>query len=186
MGTQILTVKLPCIVSICDTWITESYSSKKNLKAVHQAHPRDSPAHEESSEEPPWRRRTTYEEVSPFVKAAGGEVEGKSEEGIKTASLKAALYRTSQWFTKSNDKMILYVEFWTREEVLETIPSCSHCYRLAYHPWVIRTSRENFSIAEDSSSGKLHRLVDKNLEREVLIRKNRQYPIGFLFCELWS
>ena len=43
-----------------------------------------------------------------------------------------------------------------------------------------------FSTAEDSSSGKLHRLVDKNLEREVLIQKNRQYPIGFLLCELWS
>lgn len=107
MGTQILTVKLPCIVSTCDTCITESYSSKKNLKVVRQAHPRDSPAHEESSEESPWGRRTTYEEVSSFVKAAGGEVEGRSEEGIKTASLKAGLYRTSRWFTKSNDKMIL-------------------------------------------------------------------------------
>lgn len=106
-------------------------------------------------------------------------LEEKWREGVKKASKQPVWeqqlqnYLTMVHQVKQQDDPI---EFWTREEVLRDYPQVAViAIDLLIIPGSSAPIERTFSTAGDASSGKRNRLADKNLEREVLIRKNRQY-----------
>ena len=106
-------------------------------------------------------------------------LEEKLKEGVKKAS------KTPQWeqqlenyikvvhrFQQRDDP----IAFWTTQEVLRDYPNLAVItIDLLIVPGSSAPVERTFSTAEHASSGKRNRLADKNLEREVLIRKNKQY-----------
>ena len=68
------------------------------------------------------------------------------------------------------------ITFWTNEEVAQNFPLLSViAIDLLIIPGSSAPVERMFSTTGDASSGKRNQLTDKNLEREIMIRKNRQY-----------
>ena len=65
------------------------------------------------------------------------------------------------------------ITFWTNEDMVRNYPLLSV---IAVDLLIVPgSSAPAFSTAGDAASGKRNRLTDKNLEREVLIKKNKIY-----------
>lgn len=68
------------------------------------------------------------------------------------------------------------VAFWLEDEITRDYSQLSViAVDLLIVPGSSAPVERTFSTAGDASSGKRNRLSDKNLEREILIRKNKQY-----------
>ena len=123
--------------------------------------PTDSPAHEESSGEPPMKK---FHHLSRLL-------EEKWREGVKKASKQPAWEQQLQNYlslvhqVKQQDDPI---EFWTREEVLRDYPQVAViAIDLLIIPGSSAPIERTFSTAGDASSGKRNRLADKNLEPQT-------------------
>ena len=110
-------------------------------------------------------------------------LEEKWKEGVKKAASKESKqpmweqqlenYVKTIHSVKQNDGP---VEFWMKEEVLRNYPQLAVIViDLLIIPGSSAPVERTFSTAGDASSGKRNRLTDRNLEREVLIRKNKRY-----------
>ena len=110
-------------------------------------------------------------------------LEEKWKEGVKKAASKESKqpmweqqlenYVKTIHSVKQNDDP---VEFWMKEEVLRNYPQLAViAIDLLIIPGSSAPVERTFSTAGDASSGKRNRLTDRNLEREVLIRKNKRY-----------
>ena len=104
----------------------------------------------------------------------------KLKEGAKKASKKPQWEQQLENYTKAVHHRFQQhddpIAFWTTEEVLRDYPNLAViAIDLLIIPGSSAPVERTFSTAGHASSGKRNRLADKNLEREVLIRKNKQY-----------
>ena len=75
--------------------------------------------------------------------------------------------------------------FWLDEEVARDYSQLSViAIDLLIVPGSSAPVERTFSTAGDACSGKRNRLTDKNLEREVLIRKKQTVSLSFFFNNL--
>lgn len=127
-----------------------------------------SPAHDDPSEEPPLKRFCHLSRL----------LEEKWKEGVKRASEES---KQPTWEQQLDNylKSIQPVQhpdpvaFWLDEEVARDYSQIA--IDLLMVPGSSAPVERTFSTAGDACSGKRNRLTDKNLEREILIRKNKQY-----------
>lgn len=110
-------------------------------------------------------------------KHLGKVLEEKVKEGLeKTSHLPPGKAEIEQYFSsvhsvaESVDPITFWLENETKYPLLSSLAIDVLCIPASSAP-VERT----FSTAGESTSGRRNRLSDKNLEREVLIRKNRHY-----------
>ena len=100
-------------------------------------------------------------------------------EGVKKASKQPAWEEELERYVKMIHPVKQQddaVTFWTNEDVVRNYPLLSViAVDLLIVPGSSAPVERTFSTAGDAASGKRNRLTDKNLEREVLIRKNKVY-----------
>ena len=104
-------------------------------------------------------------------------LELKMREGLeKTSQMPAGKAEIEQYFSsvitmsEREDPITFWIEKEANYPLLSSYATDILCIPASSAP-VERT----FSTAGESTSGRRNRLSDKNLEREVLLRKNRQY-----------
>ena len=102
------------------------------------------------------------------------------KEGVKKASKNPQWEQQLENYTKAVHHKFQQHEdsiaFWTTQVVLRDYPNLAViAIDLLIVPSSLAPVERTFSTAGHASSEKHNRLADKNLEREVLIRKNKQY-----------
>lgn len=106
-------------------------------------------------------------------------LEEKWKEGVKKASKQPAWEEELERYVKMIHPVKQQddpVTIWTNEDMVRNYPLLSVvAVDLLIVPGSSAPVERTFSTAGDAASGKRNRLTDKNLEREVLIRKNKNY-----------
>ena len=122
---------------------------------------------QDETEEPPVKR---FHHLSKLLQERARE---GIEQVAKTPPGKQELEHYLQNFQPLSDQMDA-VDFWVENE--KTYPLLSSmAVDILTIPGSSTAVERVFSVAGESTSGKRNRLADKNLEREVLIRKNKMY-----------
>ena len=123
------------------------------------------------NEEPPLKRFKHLNCVSAFLRS---KEDGESSKTTSLTSVEEEIERNMRMNHTDEDMELDPLVYWIREAAM--FPKISHvACDIMCVPASSAPVERVFSISGDASHGRRNRLSDHNLERETLLRKNKQY-----------
>ena len=150
--------------------LKDSNGDSSGSSSVHSGSPAS--GHQESEDQPP-KKRSRFSHLSKLL-------EQKAKEGLQRASkrphggLELEQYLENVHSYPDEEEPL---QFWVEHREMYPALSSLACDILSI-PCSSAPVERVFSIAGHATTGRRNRLSDKNLEREIIIRKNKDY----LYC----